>query len=192
MTIRKMLVAIAVLGLASPAASGCRALGFTNRVLWRVPAPDGRVVAVCQEVPEFDGPSFDVRLEQPDGTMVRRLYRVGDGDPCSEMAWSPDGRTLAVLSGHVARIRLVDVASALRSPVPTSDVWPRQVDFSSERDLRLGKNLRFVGAAEVVVTTCSYSLKDTQRTGRMTCTSDESDQRIAVAPIVIGARRTGP
>jgi hypothetical protein len=107
--------------------SGCRELGFTNRVLWRLPAPDGKTFAVCQEIPEFDGPSFDIRLEGGDGSVVRRLYRIGDGDPCTEMAWSPDGQALAVLSGHVARVRVVDVAQVMRrSPDDTSrQFWPQ-------------------------------------------------------------------
>lgn len=80
--------------------AGCARFGFTDRVLLRVPSPDGQMVAVCQEVPEFDGPSFAVRLERPDGTVVRRLYETGDADACSEIAWARDGRTLAVLTAH--------------------------------------------------------------------------------------------
>ena len=41
---------------------GCARLGFTDRVLWRVPAPDGQVVAVCQEISALDGPNFEIRL----------------------------------------------------------------------------------------------------------------------------------
>ena len=147
------LLAFVVLALAASGLTGCRQLGFTNRVLWRVPSPDGRVVAVCQEIPVLDGPDFDIRLEQPNGTLRQRLYRIGDGDPCTEVAWAPDGRTLAVLSGHVARIRFVDVEGALKSSLAPAP-W-RQVDLSTERDLRLGRNLRFVGPLDVEVTTCS-------------------------------------
>src|SRR5687768_8581751 len=105
-------VAVAALTVA---ASACSALGFTDRVLHRVPSPDRRLVAVCQEIPVLEGPAYDIRLERPDGSLVRKLY-FGDGDPCSEMAWSPDGRTLAVLTAHVARVRFVDIAWALDHP----------------------------------------------------------------------------
>ena len=161
---------------------GCRELGFTNRVLWRLPAPDGKTFAVCQEIPELDGPSFDVRLEGADGSVVRRLYRIGDGDPCTEMAWSPDGQALAVLSGHVARVRVVDVAQALRrSPDDTSrQFWP-QFDFST-RELRLGRDLRFIGPREIEFTTCAYDLRETQRSrGKVKrCISPEVRQRFRV------------
>jgi hypothetical protein len=168
--------------------SGCRQLGYTDRVLWRVPSPDGRVVAVCQEIPVFDGPDFDIRLEQPNGVLRQPLYRIGDGDPCTEVAWAPDGRTLAVLSGHVARIRFVDVEGALKSsrvPAPL-----RQVDLSAERDLRLGRNLRFVGPLDVEVTTCSYRLEETQRSGRMSCITQEIQQRLRVPTIGMTDRRS--
>jgi hypothetical protein len=162
--------------------SGCHELGFTNRVLWRLQAPDGKTFAVCQEIPEFDGPSFDIRLENADGSVVRRLYRIGDGDPCTEIAWSPDGQALAVLSGHVARVRFVDVAQAMRrSPDdPSRQFWP-QFDFST-RELRLGKDLRFIGPREIEFTTCAYDLRETQRSrGRLKrCTSPEVRQRFIV------------
>jgi hypothetical protein len=69
-------------------ATGCARFGFSDRLLHRIPSPDGQTVAVCQEIPEFDGPSFDVRLERRDGTRRRDLFHMGDGDGCSEMAWS--------------------------------------------------------------------------------------------------------
>ncbi len=185
------LLAFAVLALAASGLSGCRQLGYTNRVLLRVPAPDGRVVAVCQEIPEFDGPGFDVRLELPDGTLRRRLYQIGDGDPCSEIAWSPDGRVLAVLSTHVARMRFVDVEWALKQPSATSYwAWP-QVDLSTDRELRLGRSLRFVGAEEVELTTCAYDIKETQRTRKTTCTSDEIQQRVRIPTSIRTARHDG-
>ena len=172
-------LALAVASLAS-----CRELGFTSRVLWRVPSPDGHVVAVCQELPEFDGPGFDIRLERPDGTLARRLYRSGDGDPCSELAWSTDGQVLAVLSDHVARLRFVDVTWALMQPANRELWWsPRQVDLGREGSLRLGKNLRFVGPREIELTTCSYSPLETQRTHQMRCTSNERRRRVTVPPL---------
>jgi hypothetical protein len=126
---------------------------------WRDPAPDGRLVAVCQEISQFDGPAFGVRLESPDGSLVRRLYEIGDGDPCSELAWSPDGRTLAVLSAHVARLRVVDVDWALpHLETPTAHWSWRLVDLSTQEDLRMGQDLRFVDPREVELTVCSYNL----------------------------------
>jgi hypothetical protein len=161
----------------------CRDLGWTSRILWRLPAPDGKTFAVCQEIPEFDGPSFDVRLETADGALVRRLARLGDGDPCSELAWSPDGQAVAVLSGHVARVRVIDLAKVLREPPIelTRQFWP-QFDFSTPRELRLGKGLRFTGPREIEFTTCAYDFTETQRSRGTVrrCTSPELRQRFTV------------
>lgn len=170
-----------VVCLAVIAESGCSTLGYTNRVLWRVPSPDGSFLAVCQEIPEFDGPGYDFRLESPDGSRIARLYEIGDGDPCSEVAWSPDGKVLAVLSAHVARIRFVDIALVFREQTrPTRySSWP-QVDLSSERDLRQAKDLRFIGPLDVEVTICSYDLRQTQRTHTRTCTSQEVRKQFRV------------
>lgn len=187
-----MLLAAVIAGTAT---SGCRELGFTSRVLWRLPAPDGKSVAVCQEIPGFDGPGFDIRLEETEasGPVVRRLYQIGDGDPCSEMAWSPDGQALAVLSGHVARVRVVDVAQVRQRPREdtTRHFWP-QFDFSTEQQLRLGKDLRFVGPREIELTTCTYDLRETQRSrGKIRrCTSPEVRQRFMV-PTSVEARSPG-
>ena len=156
--------------IAAAAGSGCAELGYTDRILWRLPSPDGRVVAVCQETPELDGPGYDVRLESPDGSRVAQLYHIGDGDPCSELAWSPDSRVLAVMSAHVARIQFVDVAH--RSL--------RQIDLSTERGLRQGRDIQFVEPREVEVAICPYSLRETQRTGTRTCTSQEIRERVPV------------
>lgn len=139
-----------VVALVSSGACGCSALGFSDRVLWRVPAPAGGLVAVCQEIPEFDGPGYHVRLERPDGGLVRDLYTIGDGDPCTEVVWSPDGGRLAVLSGHVARIRFIDVAWALRNPDVRTAHWSwRQVDLSTERRRLTASGLRFVAPGRV-------------------------------------------
>jgi hypothetical protein len=116
------------------------------------------MVAVCQEVPAFDGPGYDIRLERPDGTLLRPLYKDGDGEPCTEMAWSPDGRTLAVLSAHVARVRFVDVAWALDHPSTRTAHWSwRQVDLSSEERWVRGHGLRFSGPLEVELRLCPMS-----------------------------------
>lgn len=37
------------------AGAGCARFGYSSRVLHRVSYPDGRFLAVCQEVPVFDG-----------------------------------------------------------------------------------------------------------------------------------------
>jgi hypothetical protein len=188
-------------GALSVAVTACAEFGFTDRVLWRVPSPDGRLVAVCQEVPEFDGPSYDVRLERADRTLLRALYRIGDGDPCSEMAWSPDGRTLAVLSGHVARVRFVDVASALDRPTKRSYSSGRQVDLHSrvlsperqqrERLLVQGQALRFVEPLVVELELCPYSLDAPRSDQRRACHEPASIHRFEVPsgapPQVAGA-----
>jgi hypothetical protein len=161
-------------------AMGCVELGFSNRVLWRVPSPDGKMVAACQEIPELDGPGYDIRLEGPDGTFVKQLYRIGDGDPCSEMAWSPDGRTLAVLSGHVARVRFVDVAWALQQTGETRYwSWP-QIDLGSERLHRDAGALRFTGPREIELRVCGPQAYTPRDSGRRTCPANSETRRIAV------------
>lgn len=145
-------------GLLALGAAGCAALGYSNRVLWRLPSPDGRIVAVCQEVPAFDGPGYDIRLERPDGTLVRRLYELGDGYPCSEIAWSPDGRTLGVLTAHVATMTFVDVAWALDHPSTRTAYWSwRNVSFSTQERWLRGHGLRFTGPLEVELRLCPMS-----------------------------------
>lgn len=175
--------AVAVL-LAALSASGCAALGFSDKVLWRVPAPDGGLVAVCQEIPAFDGPGYDVRLERVDGSLVRRLYSIGDGDPCSEVVWSADSKTLAVLSGHVARVRFVDIAWVLENPGIQTAHWSwRQVDLSTERHHIGGSGLRFVSPVSVELQVCS--MRTSGESPR--CPETSSTRRVAVPlPIVTG------
>jgi hypothetical protein len=185
--------ALGVVGLVIVVTSGCRELGLTSRVLWRIPAPDGTVMAVCQEIPQLDGPGFEIRLESPDGSPLRRLYEIGDGDPCSELAWSPDGRTLAVLSAHVARIRFVDADWALKQAAAPAAHWSwPQVDLSTEADLRMGKNLQFIGSREIELTVCSYSVLETQRTRERRCTSPEIRKQILVPLPVRTGRSAAP
>jgi hypothetical protein len=145
------------------AASACGGLGYTDRVLVRQPSPDGQLIAVCQEVPVFDGPNYDVRLERPDGTRVRELYRIGDGDPCSEIAWSPDGRMLGVLTGLPARIMFVDVSRSREHQSFSTrqvDLWSRVLSREQERAplLARGRELRFVEPLTVEVHLCTYRL----------------------------------
>ena len=150
----------AVLAALVLAASACGNFGFSNRVLWRVPAPGAKLVAVCQEIPEFDGPSFDVRLERPDQSLVAHIWHGGDSQPCSEMAWSPDGRILAILTGHVATVTILNVEWALAhlDRVPPTPWW--QFSFSTERDVRRGEHLRFASAGEIAFDTCPYRLHE--------------------------------
>jgi hypothetical protein len=146
--------------VAAVLASGCGGLfdelGYRNRVLHRAASPvDASIVAVCQEVPMFDGPNYDIRLERPDGTKIRGLYGIGDGDPCTEMAWGPDGKTLTVMSNHVARVRFVDVDWALRHLSDEMHYWDtREVSYSSEREWKVSRHLRYVDAQTVAFDVC--------------------------------------
>ena len=143
--------------LAAVASQGCGELGYRDRVLHRVPSPaDATLIAVCQEIPEFDGPGHDIRLERVDGTVVRRLYRIGDGDPCHELAWAADGRTLAVVSSHVARAMVVDVARALSQPETKSGSWTRSVSLTGQDRPRLARHVRFVAAGEIEYEVCAH------------------------------------
>jgi len=180
---RATLAALIFLGLA-----GCARLGFTDRVLLRVSSPDGETVAVCQEVPEFDGPGFAVRLERPDGTVVRRLYEIGDADGCSEIAWASDGRTLAVLTAHVARLRFIDVAWAVSHPSVETAHWSwRQVSFAGEGQFVLGKNVHFTDRMEVELQLCPYSQATVRRTGILGCSGRSVTRRVSIPqPIVTG------
>lgn len=120
-------------------------------------------MAVCQEVPILDSPDYEVRLEETSGTVVRPLYRIGDGDPCREIAWSGDARPLVVLTSHGAGIRFVDVAWALSHTDAdiSSHFWP-QVDIRSEKwsetHMLWVHCVRFVSADAVDVDVCPYQL----------------------------------
>ena len=169
--------ALPVLALALTA--GCARLGYSDRVLHRVASPDGRLVAVCQEIPELDGPGYDVRLERADGSVLLHLLRGGDGDPCSEVTWSPDGRFVGVLSAHVARVRFADVRKALAEQSGTQRwFWP-QVDFGREGHFTYGRDLRFPTPAEYELTTCPYDLRERQQTGVFRCSGPETRRRAA-------------
>jgi hypothetical protein len=151
------------------------------------------MVAVCQEIPELDGPGFAVRLERPDGTTLKRLYEIGDADGCSEMVWAPDGRTLAVLTAHVARVRFVDVAWALENPTSEPQYWStRQLSFSSERQPVRGRDLRFTGPADLELEVCQYDLDGGRRTGKWECAAPSTTKRFGVpVPIDGSSRRAG-
>ena len=171
-------------------AAGCAKFGYSDRVLHRVPSPDRHLVAVCQEVPVFDGPDKDIRIEQPDGTVVRKLYHLGDGDGCDELVWAPDGRTLAILSGHVARIFVLDVQWALGHPDVLERHWySRQFDFSWEGTIKRGTQLKFLEPLELEFQLCPYSLLETQQSrGKIRrCTEPPQPQRLRIpSPLVTG------
>ena len=166
---------------------GCARLGYTDRILHRLASPDGELVAVCQEVPVLDGPEFDVRVERPDGAVIRELFHMGDGGGCSEMAWSPDGSLLAVLTSHVADITVVDVQWAISHLRERNAHWFRRgFSFSPEGTLRHGTGLRFASNEELEFEVCEYSLEETRRSGgAVRCASPLRPQRVRVpAPFV--------
>jgi hypothetical protein len=171
--------AAGVLGLIA-CLGACAELGFTDRVLWRLPSPDGTLLAVCQEIPEFDGPSYEVRLERPDGTRVKKVYRNGDGDPCSEVAWAPDGRTLAVLSGHVARVRFIDVVWALEQNTAIHGGAYPQIDLGNELRHRNASDVRFTAPHEIELRVCSPGPHTPGDNGRRKCGAGAEIRRIAV------------
>jgi hypothetical protein len=170
-------------------ATGCARLGYSSRVLHRVPSPDGQLVAVCQEVPVFDGPEFDVRLERLDGRMVRRLFHMGDSGGCSEMTWSADGTSLAVLTSHVANLAVVDVRWAIAHAAERNHHWfVRGFGFSGEHRFVQATSLRFVSASEVEFQLCEYSLAETQRNrGKIRCSGRPHPKRLQIpTPLVPG------
>jgi hypothetical protein len=171
-------------------ATGCARLGYTDRVLHRLPSPDGNIVLVCQEIPVFDGPEFEVRLERPDGSRMRDLYRMGDGGGCDEVRWSGDGRTLAVLTSHVAGIAIVDVEWALSHPdVQNSHWFVRGYSFSSEKRPARAAELRFVSPGELQFQVCEQSLSATTSVeGRNRCASPARSQRLLVPDPFVQAR----
>jgi hypothetical protein len=186
---RKLLESFAF-SLMAIASSGCARFGYTDRVVWRVASPNGQLVAVCQEVPAFDGPNYTIRLERPDGSRVRGLYDIGDGDPCSEMAWSADGRALAVLSGHVARTRIVDVAWALAHPDSTTNHWSwRVIDLGSDVNPLRADRLRFVAPLAFEVRVCEQGIGPHLSNGRQNCGDNGRVKRVDIPlPIMTAAR----
>lgn len=168
-------------------AVGCARFGYTNRVLHRVPSPNGQLVAVCQEVPVLDGPGFTVRLERPGGEVVRKLFEMGDGGGCSEVVWSPDGRSLAIVTRHVATINMVDVAWAVAHPdVDNRHYFHRSFSFASEGMPALAAELRFRSSSRLEFQLCPYSIAETQKnTGRSACSAPPRVQSLTVpAPLV--------
>jgi hypothetical protein len=145
--------------------------GYASEVLLRVSSPDGTLAAVCQTVPALDGPTYTVRLEREDGGVVRTLFDAGDGEPCSEMVWSKDGRALGVLSAQVARTKFVDIEWVVKNASDTRRLGWREVSFGSESQTMLARGLRFTGPLEAELDVCPYRLADRQRDGYFTCTA---------------------
>lgn len=162
----------ATLAALSVAFGACAIMGCQPPTAIRATSPDGRFVAVCRELPVLDGPDFELRLERPDGSLVRTLYQIGDGDPCHEVVWAPDGQVVAILTGHVARVRFVDVAWALAHPGVEARYWSwRQVDLSREGHPRIGRHLRFVGSREVQLELCEARSGGRLQGGPLTCSA---------------------
>ena len=159
--------------------TGCADLGYTSRVRIRAPSPDGQLVAVCQEIPVFDGPDFDIRLERPNGTFIHRVFRSGDGDPCDQIAWSGDGRQFAVLSSHVARVRLVDVRRVLElKEKGAAWDWSRQVTLAMG-DGHAG-NLRFEGPSSIGFDLCGTGMDPS--TGVRRCMGNLRHRQLDLEP----------
>jgi hypothetical protein len=133
-------------------------------------------------------PGYDLRLERSDGTVRRRLYRIGDGDPCHEVVWSGDGATLAVLSSHVARVVFVDVKWLLDHPSVETAHWShRTVSFAGEGEVLLARNLRFVAPSEIEFQLCPCSLDERRRTGEWRCVGTPEQRRFKLpSPLVTG------
>jgi hypothetical protein len=185
---RDLLVAIAFAALLI-ASAGCAKFGYSDRVLHRVPSPDGQVVAVCQEVPILDGPEFDIRLERPDGSLIRKLFHMGDAGGCAEVVWSQNSRMLAVLTAHVATISIVDAEWAISHPAVLEAHWfTRPFSFSSEDTRRQATELKFVGPSDLEFNLCRYSIRETQRDhGRIQCAEPPTLQRLRIpSPLVAG------
>jgi hypothetical protein len=147
-------------------AVACAQLGFSDDVLLRVSSPDGRLIFVCQETPEFDGPGHEWRLEKPDGTVVRRLLVGSDGNGlCHEAVWSSDSGTVAIAS--MQTVHIADVAWTLAHPELQNTHWyVRQFSFGSDDGLRRVQDLQFAPRGELVFGVCEYKLGELRRIGR--------------------------
>lgn len=97
------------------------------------------------------------------------------------MAWSPDGRTLAVLSAHVARVHFVDAAWVVAHPEDErrGETWP-QVSLAGDGEFVLGSNIAFSAADRVELDVCGYQLADLKRTGRPACSTVPQRRSLSV------------
>jgi hypothetical protein len=73
------------------------------------------------------------------------------------IAWSGDGRSLAILSSHVGRAVVIDVASALSQPDARQPYqWSRSVSLVDGRRQQLVRHVRFVGPGEIEYEVCAH------------------------------------
>lgn len=76
---------------------------------------------------------------------------------CHELVWSPDGRRLAVVSSHVARAVVVDVAWALSAPETPTAYWSwRSVSLAPGDTHNLARRLRLVTPEEIEYEVCPH------------------------------------
>ena len=109
--VRLAYVGIGIAGVVA-VAWGLPTFPFGDHVLHRVAAPGGGVVAVCQADAGLDG-GYTMRLERPGTGETRTLCTIGDGDPCSEVVWSPDGGSRSAFGAcRTHEVRYVDWAVA--------------------------------------------------------------------------------
>jgi hypothetical protein len=114
---------------------------------------------------------------------------MGDGGGCSELTWSPDGGSLAVLTSHVAGITIVDVSWAIAHTAELNKHWfVRWFSFSREGQFMQATSLRFVSPSEVEFQLCEYSLEETQRNrGKTRCSRPAHPKRLQIpTPLVPG------
>jgi hypothetical protein len=140
----------ATLVLAGILAAGCARFGWSDRVLITAPAPSRALVFVCQEIPEFDGPGYQWRLESRDGAIVRRLFTGSDGNgKCDHAVWSDDGATLAIVVGGT--IHVADVAWAMAHPEEKNTHWfVRQFSYGGAASV--AEDVRFQDSRHVTFT----------------------------------------
>jgi hypothetical protein len=159
---------------AALAVAGCSQLGYSDRVLVRLPSPDGNIVFVCQETPELDGPGHEWRLERRDGAVLRHLFRGSDGNGvCDEARWSTDGGTLAVVSRDT--VHIADVEWTLAHPDLQKTHWfVRQFSFPDAVDgmPRLVRDIRFVAPGELAFNRCTESQESVGGTDVRRCLTE--------------------
>jgi hypothetical protein len=115
--------------------------------------------------------------------------KFGYTDRVLHRVQSPDGRTLAVLTGHTATIRMADVDWALAHPEIHERHWVyRDFSFSTDKVNKRATDLRFVSAFELEFHLCEYSLRETQaNNGQIRCSQQAQPQRLRIPlPLIAG------
>ena len=145
--------------LAGVLIAGCARFGWSDHVLITAAAASHDVVFVCQEVPEFDGPGYEWRLETRDGAVLRQLFRGSDGNGrCDAAVWSADGTTLAIVERGT--IHVVDVGWALAHPEERKTHWfLRQFSYSTNDVSLRVDHLRFASAREITFDLSGRSMR---------------------------------